>query len=95
MQAHLVLDSGAYRSTTDDVLEQATVFSSGPYVIPNVRVTGVAVRTNNVTTGAMRGFGAPQVCFAMESSMDQLAAALRMDPFELRRANMLDVAWSL
>jgi len=95
LQAHLVLDSGAYRSTTDDVLEQATVFASGPYVIPHVRVTGVAVRTNNVSNGAMRGFGANQVCFAMESHIDQLARALNMSPFEMRRINMLDVGTEL
>jgi len=95
MQAELLLDNGAYRSTTDDVLEQATVFSSGPYVIPNVRVTGVAARTNNVSCGAMRGFGANQVCFAMESQMDQLAVRLGMDPFAIRRLNMLDVGSEL
>ncbi|MBN1318652.1 MAG: molybdopterin-dependent oxidoreductase, partial [Anaerolineales bacterium] len=91
LQAQIVSDGGAYRSTTDDVLEQATVFSSGPYAIPNVRLTGVSARTNNVPCGAMRGFGAQQVTFAMESQVDRLALALGMDPFELRRKNMLDV----
>lgn len=94
-QAHLTIDGGAYRSLTDDVLEQATVFSTGPYEIPNVRVTGVAVRTNNVSCGAMRGFGAQQVTFAMESQMDRLAQALDMDPFEIRRINMYDVGSTL
>jgi aldehyde oxidoreductase len=95
MEATLLADGGAYRSTTDDVLEQATVFSSGPYAIPNVLVTGKAVRTNNVSSGAMRGFGANQVCFAMESLMDELAHALGMDPFELRRRNVLEVGSEL
>ena len=91
LQAHLISDGGAYRSASDDVLEQATVFSSGPYEIPNVRVTGAAARTNNVPCGAMRGFGAQQVTFAMESQMDRIAQELDMDPFALRRINMYDV----
>ncbi len=95
LQAELVADGGAYRSTSDDVLEQATVFSSGPYEIPNVRVTGVSARTNNVSCGAMRGFGAQQITFAMESQVDRLAQALGMDPFEVRRINMYDVGSTL
>ena len=95
LEAQLVADGGAYRSTGDDVLEQATIFSSGPYEIPNVRVTGVAVRTNNVTRGAMRGFGAQQITFAMESQVARLAQTLGMDPFELRRINAYDVGSTL
>jgi aldehyde oxidoreductase len=95
LQAQLISDGGAYRSTSDDVLEQATVFSSGPYEIPNVRVTGVAVRTNNVSRGAMRGFGAQQITFAMESQVDRLARELGMDPFEIRRLNMYDAGSTL
>ena len=95
LQGDIVADGGAYRSTTDDVLEQATVFSSGPYDIPNVRVKSVAVRTNNVPNGAMRGFGAQQVCYAMELEVDQLVRALNMDPFVLRRMNLLDVGSTL
>jgi aldehyde oxidoreductase len=95
LQAHLVSDGGAYRSASDDVIEQATVFSSGPYEIPNVRVTGISVRTNNVPCGAMRGFGAQQITFAMESQVDRLARALDMDPFAVRRINMYDVGSTL
>lgn len=95
LHAQIVSDGGAYRSTTDDVLEQATVFASGPYAIPNVKLTGVSARTNNVPCGAMRGFGAQQVTFAMESQVDRLALALEMDPFVLRRKNMLDVGSTL
>ncbi len=90
LEAHLTSDGGAYRSTSDDVIEQATVFASGPYSIPHVRVSGISVRTNNVPSGAMRGFGANQPCFAMESLIDELARKLGMDPFTLRRKNMLE-----
>ena len=95
LEAQLTADGGAYRSTSDDVLEQATVFSSGPYEIPNVLVTGVSVRTNNVPRGAMRGFGAQQITFAMESQVDRLAQELGLDPFEVRRRNMYDVGSTL
>jgi len=88
LQAHLLADGGAYRSTTDDVLEQATVFSSGPYDIPHIKLSGIAARTNNVPRGAMRGFGAQQITFAMESQVDRLALKLGIDPFVVRRLNM-------
>ena len=87
LKAHLVADGGAYRSTSDDVLEQATVFSSGPYEIPNVRGTGVSARTNNVPCGAMRGFGTPQIAFAHESQIDLHAQDLGIDPLAIRLLN--------
>jgi CO/xanthine dehydrogenase Mo-binding subunit/aerobic-type carbon monoxide dehydrogenase small subunit (CoxS/CutS family) len=89
MQAELLVDTGAYGSWGIEVTEQATVFSTGPYDIPNVHVDSTAVYTNNVTCGAMRGFGINQVTFAMESQLDELAAKLDMDPFTLRRINAM------
>jgi aldehyde oxidoreductase len=89
MQAELVVDTGAYGSWGIEVTEQATVFSTGPYDIPNVHVDSTAVYTNNVTCGAMRGFGINQVTFAMEAQMDELASKLGMDPIDLRRINAM------
>ncbi len=89
MQTELLIDTGAYGSWGIEVTEQATVFSTGPYDIPNVRVDSTAVYTNNVTCGAMRGFGINQVTFAMEGQMDELASKLGMDPIELRRVNAM------
>jgi aldehyde oxidoreductase len=89
MQAELVIDTGAYGSWGIEVTEQATVFSTGPYDIPNVHVDSTAVYTNNVTCGAMRGFGINQVTFAIESQLDELAASLGMDPIDLRRINAM------
>jgi CO/xanthine dehydrogenase Mo-binding subunit len=83
----LVLDGGAYASASPAVLANASTFAAGPYEVPNVRIEGTVVYTNNPPCGAMRGFGAPQVCFAYESAMDQLAAKLGLDPVELRRRN--------
>ncbi|HET7554208.1 MAG TPA: molybdopterin cofactor-binding domain-containing protein [Gaiellaceae bacterium] len=83
----LLLDGGAYASSSPAVLANASTFAAGPYEIPNVRIEGTVVYTNNPPCGAMRGFGAPQVCFAYESALDLLAGKLRLDPVELRLRN--------
>ena len=83
----LLLDGGAYSSSSPAVLANAATFAAGPYEVPNVRIEATVVYTNNPPCGAMRGFGAPQVCFAYESAMDALAARLGIDPVELRLRN--------
>jgi xanthine dehydrogenase D subunit len=85
----IVLDGGAYASTTAAVLANACYFAVGPYRCDSVAVDGVGTRTNNPPCGAMRGFGAVQVCFAYEAQMDRLAQALDIDPLEIRRRNAL------
>ena len=85
----LLLDGGAYASSSPAVLGNAATFAAGPYEVPNVRVEATVVYTNNPPCGAMRGFGAPQVCFAYEAAMDALAAKLGLDPLELRLRNAL------
>jgi len=85
----LVADSGAYPYLSPYVLLYAVVMATGPYRIPNVRVDGVVVATNNPFTSAFRGFGGPQAAFAYEQQMDAIAEALRMDPMEVRRINYL------
>ena len=72
----LVLDGGAYCSWSETTLGKACILSAGPYKIDNLHAEAYAVYTNKTVTGAMRGFGAPQVCFAYESHMDDIAAAL-------------------
>ncbi|MGH8869402.1 MAG: molybdopterin cofactor-binding domain-containing protein [Actinomycetes bacterium] len=89
VEARLVLDGGAYMSSSRAVISNAVCFAPGPYVVPAAHVEGWAVRTNNPPCGAMRGFGAVQVCYGHESQMDRLAAALGMDPVELRLRNAL------
>jgi xanthine dehydrogenase D subunit len=89
VDARLILDGGAYANTSDAVIANAVYFAPGPYRCPNVFVDGYAVRTNNPPTGAMRGFGANQVCFAYEAQMDRLAAELDLDPLELRLRNVV------
>ena len=76
VEAKLILDGGAYGSTTAAVTANATYFAVGPYRVDTAIVDGYGVRTNNPPCGAMRGFGAVQSCFAYESQMDRLAAEL-------------------
>ena len=89
VEARILIDGGAYASTTAAVLANACYFAVGPYRCDSVSVDGVGARTNNPPCGAMRGFGAVQSCFAYEAQMDRLAEALGMDPLELRRRNVL------
>jgi xanthine dehydrogenase D subunit len=88
-EARILLDGGAYRSSTYHVVANAACFSAGPYRLDNAVVEALGVRTNNPPCGAMRGFGAVQVCFAHEAQMDKLADACGLDPVELRLRNAL------
>lgn len=83
----IVLDGGAYTSSTMNVVGNAASLGVGPYEIPNIRIDGYGVYTNNPPCGAMRGFGAVQACFAYESMMDKLGAACGLGPVEIRRRN--------
>jgi xanthine dehydrogenase D subunit len=85
--ARIVLDGGAYASTTAAVSANAATLGVGPYEVPNVSVDCWGMYTNNPPCGAMRGFGAVQAAFGYESQMDKLAAAIGMDPVELRVRN--------
>lgn len=89
VEARVLIDGGAYASTTAAVLANACYFAAGPYRVDSVAVDGAGTRTNNPPCGAMRGFGAVQVCVGYEAQMDKLAAALELDPLELRRRNAL------
>jgi xanthine dehydrogenase D subunit len=95
VEARVVLDGGAYASTSSAVLANAVCFATGPYRVPNAVIDGYAVRTNNPPCGAMRGFGVVQACFGHESQMDRLAAALDMDPVQLRLRNALETGDTL
>jgi|TARA_B100001029_G_scaffold125401_1_gene104596 CO/xanthine dehydrogenase Mo-binding subunit len=86
-KVRLVCDGGAYCSWSETTLGKACILSAGPYNIENLYVEAYAVYTNKTMTGAMRGFGAPQVCFAYESHMDDIARDLDIDPLQIRRIN--------
>jgi CO/xanthine dehydrogenase Mo-binding subunit len=88
-EVEVIADGGGYAYTSTKVLGNATLMCTGPYEIPNVKVDSYAVYTNNMVTGAFRGFGGPQGAFAAEMQMNRLAEALGMDPVELRLRNIL------
>jgi OHCU decarboxylase len=89
VRARIVLDGGAYASSSTAVCANAGCFACGPYEVPNARIDSYVVYTNNPPCGAMRGFGAVQVAFAHEAQMDRLAAALDIDPVDLRVRNAM------
>jgi CO/xanthine dehydrogenase Mo-binding subunit len=89
-RVRILLDGGAYTSSSPTVLANAAAFCCGPYRIPNAAIEADCVYTNNPPAGAMRGYGALQGCFAGEAQMDKLAAALELDPVELRLRNALE-----
>ncbi len=89
VRMRILLDGGAYASSSTAVTSNAASFAVGPYAIENALIESTCVYTNNPPCGAMRGFGAVQTCFAGEAQMDKLAAALGMDPVELRLRNAL------
>jgi xanthine dehydrogenase molybdenum-binding subunit len=91
VQAELYGDSGAYASLGDKVMTRATTHATGPYTVGSAQIDCYAMYTNNAPCGAFRGFGVTQSAFAVESNMDMLAAALNMDPVELRRKNGMQV----
>ena len=90
VRARILLDGGAYASSSTAVIANATCFAVGPYQCPNATIDGIVVYTNNPPCGAMRGFGSVQNCYAHEAQMDRLAAALGMDPVELRMRNAME-----
>ena len=89
VRARILLDGGAYASSSTAVIANASCFAVGPYECPHATIDGIVVYTNNPPCGAMRGFGSVQNCYAHEAQMDKLAAALGMDPVELRMRNSL------
>ena len=85
--AELLADTGAYASAGPGIMVRAFVSLVGPYQFPNVAIHGRVAYTNNTMAGAMRGYGAVQVAFAIESQMDIMAARLGIDPLEFRLMN--------
>lgn len=89
--ARMIGDSGAYASVGAKVLERAGGHACGPYRVPNVDVEAIAAYTNNPPCGAMRGFGANQAAFAIESCLDMLAEKAGIDRWQIRYLNAVDI----
>ena len=90
MKARIVADTGAYASLGGPVVQRACTHVSGPYSIPNIEISGVAVYTNNPPAGAFRGFGVPQSNFASEMNLNLLADLTGLSPWEIRFRNALE-----
>lgn len=88
-ETEVIGDGGAYMYTSNKVLGNSAITSSGPYFIPNVKTDVYGIYTNNLPGAAFRGFGAPQALFMAESQMNKLAEKLGMDPVEFRLKNAL------
>jgi len=87
LKANIVGDTGAYASVGAKVLERAAGHCASAYVVPNLDVKAVAVYTNNIPNGAMRGFGVNQAAFAMESCIEELCKKGGFDPWKCRHDN--------
>lgn len=83
------MDAGAYAGLSSVVLQRTIFSASGVYDIPNLKVNGTAYATNNIVTGAFRGFGGPQAFFAIEMHMEHIANELGIDPLDLRKRHFL------
>ncbi|HUN09850.1 MAG TPA: xanthine dehydrogenase family protein molybdopterin-binding subunit [Aggregatilineales bacterium] len=88
VESTVIGDAGPYNYTTNKVMGNANLCATGVYEIPNIHVDTYGVLTNNIPTGAFRGFGGPQGAFAAEGQLNKLAQALNMDPVELRARNV-------
>ncbi len=85
--ARIVADTGAYASLGGPVLHRAVMHAGGPYSYRDIDVEGTAVFTNNPPAGAFRGFGVPQVNFALESALDSLARKAGISAWDIRHKN--------
>ncbi|MES1246011.1 MAG: xanthine dehydrogenase family protein molybdopterin-binding subunit [Acidobacteriota bacterium] len=90
LDIEILFDGGAYTTLSPVVLSRALLHSFGPYRCENVRIRGRVLRTNTAPNSAFRGFGAPQVEFALERQMDRIGRALGLDPLEIRLRNVVE-----
>lgn len=89
VEVNIVGDTGPYISYGETVCLRAAVHATGPYEVPNVLVNSRMFYTNNPVSGAMRGFGVPQLALAHESQLDEIAQRIGMDPLDIRMKNAL------
>ncbi|MCF7923964.1 MAG: xanthine dehydrogenase family protein molybdopterin-binding subunit [Candidatus Izimaplasma sp.] len=86
IKAHVGIDGGATIGLSGVVLSRAMLACSGAYTIDNLDITGDVYKTNTVPNGAFRGFGAPQMMFAIEMFVEHIAKDLNIDPLEFRKS---------
>ncbi len=89
-ETELIFDTGAYADIGPRVVRNAGFSAAGPYKIPHVHIDSYCLYTNNPVGGAFRGFGIPQITWAIESHLDAMAEKLGIDPVELRLKNAVE-----
>ena len=89
-ETELIFDTGAYADIGPRVCRNAGFSAAGPYQVPNVRIDSYCVYTNHPIGGAFRGFGIPQVSWAIESHLDVMAEKLGLDPVDVRLKNAVE-----
>lgn len=89
VKVNIIGDTGPYISYGETVCLRVAIHSTGPYAVPHVYTDSRMYYTNNPVCGAMRGFGVPQLAFAHETQMDEIARAVNMDPLDIRIKNGL------
>ncbi len=89
MKGIIIADTGAYASLGGPVLHRACTHAAGPYNYQNIDIFGMSVYTNNVVSGAYRGFGVTQSCFATEMNINLLSQMVGIDPWEFRKRNAI------
>jgi CO/xanthine dehydrogenase Mo-binding subunit len=89
-ECEIYLDTGAYAEIGPRVAKKSGYTAAGPYKIPHLKIDSYSIYTNKPPAGAFRGFGVSQSAWAVESQMDIIAAALEIDPIELRKRNGYD-----
>jgi CO/xanthine dehydrogenase Mo-binding subunit len=88
-QCEVWWNGGAYADIGPRITQKSGFTAPGPYDIDNVEIDSYSLYTNLTPAGALRGFGIPQLVWAYESHTDMMARALKLDPLEFRRANIL------
>ncbi|ATW27165.1 xanthine dehydrogenase family protein molybdopterin-binding subunit [Candidatus Formimonas warabiya] len=89
VKGEILLDAGAYSGYSSSVLGRSLGNAVGPYAVEHIEIDAKAVFTNNPSSGAMRGYGTPQMCFGHEGQMDQIAEQLGLNPWDVRLINAL------
>ncbi|MFH1356519.1 MAG: xanthine dehydrogenase family protein molybdopterin-binding subunit [bacterium] len=95
MQIDVDFEGGAYSTMSPVVLSRGVIHAAGPYKCEHVESKAQCYATNKVPSGAYRGFGVPQTCFAMEMHLDKVAETIGMTPAEIRAKNCVHVGDTL
>lgn len=88
-KCEILLDSGAYALDIQALNSMAAFYATGPYYIENIDLSSRAVYTNTCPTGSFRGPTGPQLVYAGEAHLDEIATTIGMDPAEIRRRNFI------